>query len=201
MKKIFFLPIFALLVFSSCTSLDDTEIPKIFKKIFSDDFQDLPHNVTFVKENWINFAEAGTVLWKSRIFDGNAYAEFNTFQSGNVSNIGWLVTPEIDTQNNRNVSLIFQSAQNFVSSDDNNLKIYISNNLTGNNVLAATWTELSATVANRTTAGYTFISSGKVDLSAHTGGKIRIAFKVTGSGTNTSLDGLFQVDNVKIIEN
>jgi hypothetical protein len=61
--------------------------------------------------------------------------------------------------------------------------------------LGATWTPLSAVVANNTTNGYIYIPSGDIDLSAYSG-TIHIAFKVTGNGT--TLDGLFQVDKVKI---
>jgi hypothetical protein len=201
MKKIFFFPVIVFFTIISCTSLDDTEIPKIFKKIFSEEFEGLPHNVTLVKENWVNFSEAGTKLWLSRTFDDNGYAQFSSYQSNELVNIGWLITPTINTINNRSISLSFSSAQNFVDSSENKLQVYVSNNFDGANVLAANWIELPATVALSSTPGYAMINSGKIDLSAYTGGNINIAFKVTGSGTNANLDGLFQVDNVKIIEN
>jgi hypothetical protein len=127
----------------------------------------LPHNVTLVKENWINFSEAGTKLWLSRTFDDNGYAQFSSFQSNELVNIGWLITPTINTINNRNISLSFSSAQNFVSSPDNKLQVYVSNNFDGANVLAANWIELPATVAVSSTPGYAFIASGKIDLSAY----------------------------------
>ena len=78
---------------------------------------------------------------------------------------------------------------------NNKLEVFISSDFDGTNVLSATWTRLDAVVADNTTNGYTYIPSGEIDLSAYTG-TIHLAFKATGNGS--SLDGLFQVDKIKI---
>ena len=44
---------------------------------------------------------------------------------------------------------------------------------------------------------FDFFSSGKIDLSSYTG-NIYIAFKYKGSGTNTALDGTYEIDNIRI---
>jgi hypothetical protein len=64
--------------------------------------------------------------------------------------------------------------------------------------LAATWTELDAVVADNTTNNYTYIPSGEIDLSDYAG-TVHFAFKVTGNGS--TLDGLFQVDKIKVYSN
>jgi hypothetical protein len=46
---------------------------------------------------------------------------------------------------------------------------------------------------------FDFFSSGLIDLSAYANQDIYLAFKVKGSGTNTSLDGTYSIDNVRII--
>jgi hypothetical protein len=46
---------------------------------------------------------------------------------------------------------------------------------------------------------FDFFSSGLVDLSSYAGKQVYIAFKVKGSGTNTSLDGTYEIDNVRIV--
>ena len=73
----------------------------------------------------------------------------------------------------------------------------MSSNFDGTNVLTAKWTKLNAKIADRNTKGYTFINSGEISLNKYTNSKnIYIGFKATGSGTDTALDGLFQVNNL-----
>ena len=50
------------------------------------------------------------------------------------------------------------------------------------------------------TAWYDLIGSGPIDLSSYTG-TLHIAFRVTGSGTDSDLDGAFQIDDVAIVGN
>jgi hypothetical protein len=61
--------------------------------------------------------------------------------------------------------------------------------------LAATWVAVPANIPTTSTAWYAFLGSN-VDLSSYSG-TIHVAFKFTGSGTNTTLDGAFQVDDFK----
>ena len=203
MKRIYKLTFLVTFIsFFGCTSVDDFEIPKIPEIVFSETFQGVTHDVNFVQDGWVNFNEQGSTLWKSRIFSDNGYLEFNTFMSGDLVNIGWIITPKIDMNRLINPRLKFKTAQNFVSNNDNKIQVFASNNFDGQNVLDATWVELSAEVAKQGSGNYVFIDSGTVDLSNFKNGDLSIAFKVTGSGTNTSLDGLFQVDDIFIfIEN
>lgn len=199
MKKITFLSVLSAFVFIiGCTSEDDFEIPNIPEVIFSENFQEVVNNQNFVKEGWTNFNEQGSTVWRSRIFSGNGYVEFNTFQSGDIVNIGWLITPKIDKDRFNNPKLRFKTAQNFVTNNDNKIQIFVSNNYNGVNVLDAEWIQLDAEVAKLGSGNYVFIDSGIIDLSPYTDNDIHIAFKVIGSGTNTNLDGLFQVDDISI---
>jgi Domain of unknown function (DUF5017) len=177
----------------------ETELPTIVPLVFSEDFpeEEIDFNMDFDFPGWTNFNEAGSKKWIERDFDGSGYIQFSSFGSGNLSNIGWAITPAINLDNTENEVFSFQSASNFVSDASNKLEVLISTNFDGTNVLAATWTPLNATVANQTTNNYTYIPSGNISLSNYNG-TIHIAFKVTGSGTNTNLDGLFQVDDVKV---
>jgi hypothetical protein len=200
MKNIFksFLAIATLSLAVSCS--DDTEIPPFKPLIFSEDFPEaeINYNATFDFEGWTNFAETGTKLWIERDFNNDGYIQFSPFGSGQASNIGWAITPAINIGEDANAVLSFSSASNFVDNPDNKLEVFISTNYDGTNVLAATWTQLDAVVADNTTNDYTYIPSGEIDLSAYSG-TVHIAFKVTGNGT--TLDGLFQVDKVKVYSN
>ncbi|MFN7044541.1 MAG: choice-of-anchor J domain-containing protein [Flavobacterium sp.] len=199
MKNNFLKSMFLLAAFStaltSCVKEDDFAIPTLRPVIFSEDFNQIDFNQNFNYEGWVNFAEAGTKLWTERDFNDDGYIQFSSFGSGQASNIGWAITPAIDMDANEGEVLSFQSATNFVDNPDNKLEVFISSDFDGTNVLSATWTKLDAVVADNTTNGYTYIPSGEIDLSAYTG-TIHLAFKATGNGS--SLDGLFQVDKIKI---
>lgn len=184
----------------SCS--EDAEIAPykalIFSQGFSPDDPNFNFNGTFNFPGWTNYAETGTKVWTERDFNNDGYIQFNPFGSGQASNIGWAITPEIDLGTGENVVFSFSSATNFVDNADNKLEVLISSDFDGTNVLAATWTALEATVADQTTNGYVYIPSGEIDLSAYSG-TVHIAFRVIGNGT--TLDGLFQVDKVKVYEN
>jgi hypothetical protein len=198
LRKITLLVI-TLVTFLSCTKEEDVDIapftPAIFKESF--DPNNIDYNADFDFPNWINFAEAGTKKWIERDFNNSGYIQFSSFGSGQASNIGWAISPIINMDESTNEVLNFNSASNFVTDPSNKLEVLVSTNFDGTNVLAATWTVLTAVVANETTNNYTYVPSGDIDLSSYTG-NIHVAFKVTGSGTNTNLDGLFQVDDIKV---
>lgn len=185
-------------LFTGCSDEEDFAIANFNPVLYAEDFpeENINFNQTFDFEGWTNFAEAGTKLWIERDFNDDGYIQFSSFQSGESSNIGWAITPSIDITNFNNVKLLFQSATNFVDNPNNKLEVLISNNYDGTNVLGATWEVLPATVADNTTNGYTYISSGEIDITAFNSGPVHIAFKVTGNGT--TLDGLFQVDKIRV---
>jgi len=200
MKKIvnlIFLLTLVLGVFTSCSKEEDFEIPPFKPLLFSETFPEteINYNADFDFPGWVNFAETGTKKWIERDFNNSGYIQFSPFGSAQASNIGWAITPAFNLDNTNNEVLTFTSATNFVDNPDNKLEVFISTNFDGTNVLAATWTQLDAVVADETTNGYIYIPSGEIDLSSYSG-SVNIAFKVTGNGT--TLDGLFQVDDIKV---
>ena len=192
--KIVFLLALTSSVLTSCVKDDDFDIPNLIPG-FIENFDDIDFNQNFDYEGWTNFAETGTKLWIERDFNDDGYIQFSSFQSNEPSNIGWAITPAVNLDEFDGAKFSFESASNFVDNPNNKLEVFISSDFDGTDVLGATWTPLSAVVANNTTNGYIYIPSGDIDLSAYSG-TIHIAFKVTGNGT--TLDGLFQVDKVKI---
>lgn len=177
-----------------CTplSIDD------FSVIFEEDFQTAVNNTNLDLPGWTNFSEAGTFKWREKTFDGNGYAEFSTYNSGSPSNIGWLISPGIDMDTQENEFLNFKTAQHHLDSPDNTLEVMVSTDYDGTNVLTATWTPISPSVASQSNDWYEFVDSGLVDLSSYTG-TLYVAFKVTGSGTDLLLDGAYQVDDFIIL--
>jgi hypothetical protein len=168
---------------------------------FSEDFQTAVNSTTLNILGWTNVATVGTKLWQEKTYQGNGYAELSAFGSGSAVNESWLVSPPIDMDSHTAEVLIFKVAQHHLDVDSplNSLKVYISTNFTGN-VTTATWTQITVPLPTQATSWYQFVSSGAVDLSTYTG-NINVAFKFTGSGTVTTLDGAFQVDDFKVFGN
>lgn len=206
MKNIFknlFLLTITLVTTTSCVSDDDFEIPTIRNPFFSEDFQTATPNTDLDLTGWTNFAEQGTWLWREKTYTSsgvtNGYAEFSAYGSGSAVNEVWLVSPAIDIAGKSSPVLKFSVAQHHldVDSPDNSLTAYVSTDYDGTNVLAATWTPLSGTdIPTSSVSWYEFVKS-TVNLTPFEG-DIYIAFKFKGSGTNTTLDGAFQIDDVKL---
>ncbi|MFH6998038.1 DUF5689 domain-containing protein [Flavobacterium sp. FlaQc-57] len=166
---------------------------------FAEDFQSVKNNVNFTLPGWSNIVEKATKLWKSMVYGGNGYAEFNTTSTTAAENIAWLVSPKINLAGYKNAVLSFRSAQHDLKVDSplNSLEVYVSTNFDGSNISKAKWTKLTAKFPSLSTPARQFISSGGIDLSTYSG-NIHIAFKYIGSGKDKTLNGAFMVDDVKI---
>lgn len=166
---------------------------------FDEDFQSVKNNVNFALPGWSNIVQKASKLWKSMLYAGNGYAEFNTTSTTAAENIAWLVTPKINMSNYKNVIFSFRSAQHDLKVDSplNALEVYISTNFDGSSVTKANWTKLEANIPSLSTPSRQFISSGGIDLSSYSG-NIHIAFKYIGSGKDKTLNGAFMVDDVRI---
>lgn len=172
--------------------------PKV-TPFFSQNFQTVVDKSNLSLPDWTNIAQSGTPVWKGGVYSGNGYAEFVISGTKVNSNIAWLISPKIDMDVHTNEKLTFRAAQHHLDIDSplNALEVLVSTNFDGLNVAKATWSSLKVNLPNQATPWYQFVGSGGVDLSKYTG-KIQIAFKYTGSGKNTVLDGAFQVDDVQV---
>ena len=166
---------------------------------FAEDFQLVKNNVNFTLSGWSNIVEKATKLWKSMVYGGNGYAEFNTTSTTAAENIAWMVSPKINMSGYKNAVLSFRSAQHDLKVDSplNALEIYVSTNFDGSNITKANWKKLTAKFPSLATPPREFLSSGAIDLSAYSG-NIFIAFKYIGSGKDKTLNGAFMVDDIKI---
>ncbi len=184
----------------SCSKDTAILVPTLKPLIFSEDFSYSASANTLADNGWILFAEAGTKNWTEAAYSGNAYAEFTSYQSGEASNIGWLISPSIKLDNNKACKLLFQIAQAYVSSSENSITVLIASNFDGNSatVLSASWIPLAFKhpILNYD-SNFEYVNS-EVDLSNYTG-NINIAFKVSGSGTSAALNGTYQLDNIRIV--
>jgi hypothetical protein len=166
--------------------------------LFIEDFQSASDGTNLNIPGWTNFAESGNKFWKEEAFDNSGYAEFSAYGSGNALNIVWLISPAINISMANLKVLRFKVAQHHldVDSPDNSLQVLISTDFDGSNVLSATWNPVDANLPTTATEWYEWLDS-VVDISS-VSGQLYVAFKFKGSGTNTALDGAFEVDDVKI---
>lgn len=169
----------------------------IINPVFLEDFNTATDGSNLNIPNWLNFAQAGTKLWKEETFVENGYAEFSGYGSGNALNIAWLISPAINFGDLQSKIIRFKIAQHHldVDSGENSLEVLISNNFDGTNVLAATWTLLEANIPTTSDEPYEWLDS-VIDITAFET-EVHLAFKFIGSGTNTTLDGAFDIDEVK----
>jgi len=161
------------------------------------DYNPIPDNTLLEIPGWYNIAQTGTALWKVQVYQGNGYAELTTFQSGDAVNVSWLVSPEFIPEDDHS-TLVFRVAQSYVTNINNKLEVFISEDFDGTNVATATWIPLNPALPGTTAVYFEFMDSGDISLSEYIGTPLHLAFKVTGSGTNTNLDGSYQIDNVNV---
>ncbi len=193
-------------VLTSCVKDDDFVVTSfketVFKEVFDSYIVNDDEYLNF--GDWTSFVESGSVHWFEKSTDNNGYLEFTSYQSGELSNIAWAITPKINLDQSEDEVLTFQTSSEYVSNSANKIEVFISSDFNGVDVLSATWTPVVANIANNNTNiantvsnGNINIFSGEIDLSNVTG-DIHIAFKGTGSGTNINLDGSLRLDDIKI---
>jgi hypothetical protein len=170
-----------------------------YTSFFSENFETVVANTNINLAGWTNIVQKGSLYWKGSVYSGNGCAEYAISGTKVVSNVGWLISPEIDLDEHTGEVLTFRSAQHHLDVDSplNALDVFISNNFDGLNVTSATWIPLRAKLPTQATAWYQFVGSGGIDLSSFTG-KVTIGFRYTGSGKTATLDGAFQIDDVQI---
>jgi len=168
--------------------------------IFEETFSTAVDNTTLDLPGWINYATAGSVVWSEQVYSGNGYAELNPYNSGDVSNIAWLITPAIDMDAQEGEVLTFQTEHAYPDSGHDPLEVLISTDFDGttSGIETATWTSLSFDASYEVdyNTWYNFTDSGNIDLSSFNG-TAYVAFKYTGSDTNNQ-NMTLHVDNVKV---
>lgn len=202
MKKIAlykFLVIAGLTILSSCSSDSDVENAKVKTTLFAENFSDNTDGTTLNTAGWTNYAQVGTKKFTEEIYSGNGYAEFTSYQSGQASNIAWLISKGFDMDKQEGEKLVFQAAHAYLTTTENSLELMVSTDYDGNiaNFNQSNWLSLPVTTPTPSNNFYEYINSGEVDLS-NFNGTLHFAFKIKGSGTNTSQDATYQIDNIRL---
>ncbi len=166
--------------------------------IFYEDFETVTADEEIVLTGWKNIAEEGVKKWEGRFFNINNYAQMSAYQSVDVSNIVWLISPTIDLTNTTSPVLSFITKDGYNNGDA--LSVWISEDYDDSNPPSnSTWIEINAALATGTASGYAddFTASGNIDLSNYIGKNIVIAFKYTGG--KDGITTTFQIDDITIV--
>ncbi|MXN92552.1 DUF5017 domain-containing protein [Flavobacterium sp. Sd200] len=190
-------------LFTGCVGDDDTVLPHYDALPLSQTFNTTPDftpildNTILDIDGWQNIAQTGSALWRVQVYQSNGYAELSCYQTGDPVNVSWLVSPEfIPTEKHKTLS--FEVAQSYVTNVANKLEVFVSEDFNGTDVATATWVPLTVNIPGTSAVYFEFMDSGNVDLTQYVDKQLHLAFKVTGSGTNTNLDGSYQIDNVNV---
>ena len=203
MKKIFIYSLLALANFAtfvSCTDEGDVEYPRVKKTLFVENFTDNNDGTVLNSTGWTNYAQTGTKKFSEEVYQGNGYAEFTSYGSGQPSNIAWLISPAFDMDKQDGEKLVFQAAHAFLKSIDNSLELMVSTDYDGNiaNFNQSSWLSVPFTTPKPNSDFYEWVNSGEIDLS-NFNGTLHFAFKIKGNGlANSNLTATYQIDNIRL---
>lgn len=164
---------------------------------FMENFSTAVTNEPISLAGWSNInSNDGAKQYEAREYSSNKYAQISAYNSGEDPMEVWLVTPPIDLSKAQgSVTFSFDTKDGY--NTGNGLKVYISTDFSGD-VDAATWRELSASIATGSSSGYAseYTNSGSIDISSYAGGAVYIGFAYTGAdgGVTTT----YQIDNISI---
>lgn len=156
---------------------------------FTEDFSSFTDQADINMNGWTSMAIQGSRVWRTASFSGNNYAQATAFNDTEPQMETMLFTPPLNLDRAKKIS--FQSAAGFQKHDG--LSIWISTDFDRKDYQQATWVELSANLANKTTEEHKFIDSGDVDLSSFSGIGY-IGFRYIGDGANNTTS--YRIDNI-----
>lgn len=161
----------------------------------SQNFNNFANDASIYISGWQNIAQTGGRIWLGKLFNGDTYAQATGYNSGLSKMVTWLITIPVNISSQK--ILTFQSAKAYWAHNGTNLplEVLFSTDYNGTNLSSATWTPLSAVLAQKSDVDHTFVSSGNVNLPVQTGKSGVIAFKYTGSNTESTS---YRIDNISV---
>jgi uncharacterized protein (TIGR02145 family) len=157
---------------------------------------------------WLNKDVVGTKNWECRSYSGNQYAQFTSYNSGEI-NQAYLISPQINLTSATSPHFTFDVTVGYWNADA--LSILISEDFDGteSGINAATWHDVTSNfLFPQQQAGYSqMVNAGVADLSAWLGKNIYIAFRYSGDGrseaergTDPAITTTYQVDNIRVTD-
>jgi hypothetical protein len=161
----------------------------------SEDFESFGDDDDIYISGWQNIPTAGGRIWLAQVYSGNSYAQATGYYSNLASMVTWLITRPVTISSQK--VLIFLTAKAYWAHTGTNfpMEVLVSTDYNGNDISAATWTPLTAVLAQKSDPDHTFINSGNVNLPVAAGKSAVIAFKYTGSNTESTS---YRIDNIAV---
>ncbi|HNY14253.1 MAG TPA: DUF5689 domain-containing protein [Bacteroidales bacterium] len=161
----------------------------------SQNFNSFSNNADILVPGWQNISQYGDRTWQAKYFSGNTYAQATGYNSDLASMVTWLITSPVTITSQKILS--FQTAKAYWehSAGHKPLEVFYSTNYTGRNLLTATWVPVTAVMAQESDADHTFINSGNISLPVEAGKTCVIAFRYTGSDTESTS---YRLDNIAV---
>lgn len=158
-------------------------------------FQSFANNAAVVIPGWQNIAQYGGRNWQAKYFSGNTYAQATGYYSNLSNMVTWLITQPVTITTQKVLS--FQTAKAYWLHTGTHLpfQVFYSTNYTGKNLVTATWIPITAILAGKADADNTFINSGIINLPVENGKSCVIAFRYTGSDTESTS---YRIDNILV---
>jgi hypothetical protein len=158
-------------------------------------FQSFANNAEILISGWQNIAQYGDRTWLAKYFSGNTYAQATGYYSNLSSMVSWLITNPVTISTQKILS--FQTAKAYWTHTGTHLpsQVFYSTNYTGKNLVTATWVPVTAVLAGKNDLDNTFVNSGNVNLPVQNGKSCVVAFKYTGSNTESTS---YRLDNIVI---
>lgn len=159
------------------------------------DFSSFPNNAEVLISGWQNIAQYGTRTWQAKYFSGNTYAQATAYGSNLSNMVTWLITRPVTISSLK--VLAFETAKAYWEHTGTHkpLEVFLSTDYTGRNLVTATWTPVICRLAEKTDADHTFINSGNINLPVEAGKSCVIAFRYTGSSTESTS---YRIDNITV---
>lgn len=156
-------------------------------------FDDAANDVDYAKAGYVNFAEAGSRVWRGKPYGENneMRIQATAFKSSDASNISWLVTPAFTVDNLKVKKLTFDCVSAFYVEGTKLEIFFLEKN--GNEV---SYTKVDVgNIPQNTEGAYGEVTTLNGDLSAFAGKTGFIGFKYTGGSAAT---GTYQIDNLYV---
>jgi len=159
----------------------------------SEDFESFGDDDDIYISGWQNIATAGGRTWLAKVFSDNGYAQATGYNSNLDEMVTWLITNPVNISSQK--ILTFQTAKAYWAHTGSGfpMEVLCSTDYNGDNISTATWTPLTAVLAQQSDPDHTFISSGDVSLPVEAGKSAVIAFRYTGSNTESTS---YRIDNI-----
>ena len=154
-------------------------------------------------DGWYNIIEKGSRDWIIKSFDNKAtsttdyYTQASGYKANDTELVFCLITPAINVSTQKVFSL--STAKSFWEHKGSNqpVEVLYSSDFDGSNYETANWQTLNVKIATKSDENNAWIPSGDVQLPILAGKHISIAFKYTGSKTETTT---FRLDNIRVTE-